>query len=138
MRARWWKEHAQKPNAQNYEQNISKENSQKLIAKTPETNWQEDKYQEDKYPDVYTESVKHSVDLLSTGMSERSEPGHNSCASLRATLKKDLEESASHAQNAESLEILKTNSLHLVLSALYDILVFETISRDFEHYSFNP
>ena len=38
---------------------------------------------------------------------------------------------------AESLEILKTNSLHLVLSALYDILVFETISRDFEHYSFN-
>ena len=38
---------------------------------------------------------------------------------------------------AESLEILKINSLHLVLSALYDILVFETISKDFEHYSFN-
>ena len=37
---------------------------------------------------------------------------------------------------AESLEILKTNSLHLVLSALYYILVFETISTDFEHYSF--
>ena len=34
---------------------------------------------------------------------------------------------------AESLEILKTNSLHLVLSALYDILVFETISGDFRH-----
>ena len=39
---------------------------------------------------------------------------------------------------AESLEILKTNSLHLVLSAIYDILIFEAISRDFEHYSFNP
>ena len=33
---------------------------------------------------------------------------------------------------AESLEILKTNSSPLVLSASYDVLIFETISRDFQ------
>ena len=37
----------------------------------------------------------------------------------------------------ESMEILKTNSLQLVLSALHDILVFGIISRDFKLYLFN-